>query len=390
MKIQTTLYHRTSKGKVNVWSIWRFGNFSTVVYRRWGEQGGQMQNTTEWCEPKKGKTAVDVAREFYNRHVERKRRSGFVADLGRVRKHNQAEHIDMSWSVLPTSFAPQKPIQDPPTVINSKDYIIMRKRDGQRHYAVVDAEGKVKLYSSKMHDMTQHMPMIVRELEEMELPKCSLIDGEIVCDRKGQDDFRATSEVCRAHPRVAQMAERRLPIRYMPFDYLLRDNAMMSHLIFEDRFQLLNDDILNSDRIIMPEVFTTFERATRVVKQRGWEGLVLWKRDERAIIRMDGKHARHGSYKWKPVKSGEFVALGWLPGKGRNANVMGKLRIGQRNKEICRVGTGFTNQERIDAMRWRYPCVVELKYAFQQEDTHALREPVFLRKRPDKSVKDLR
>jgi bifunctional non-homologous end joining protein LigD len=390
----TTLYHRNARGQVSVWSIWLSGY---TVFRKWGIVGGKMQTTTESFPSKRGKDSLTVAHEAIARQVKKKRDEGFNQDVTKTRLTHKLASADLDFTTLPKSFAPQKPIQECPTIVDARDFIIQRKRDGQRHFALWDVTGRVRLYSRKMHDMTYHMPLVVRELQDLDLPPRTILDGEIICDRNGKDDFRATNEVCRAGVSVAVFNERKLPIKYMIFDVLYVKGKDYWSSPYWQRFDWLMENIVEGVRITLPETVTLFDTGRRYVKARDWEGLVLWNKNACNILRMDGKPQRAGCYKWKPVANGDFVAIGWLPGKGRLAKTMGKLRIAEWHNgpapdlvEICNVGTGFDNATRDEAMTWKYPCVVELAYAFQQLDTRALREPVFLRTRPDKTVKKLR
>lgn len=387
-----TLYRRNVKGTVAVWTIQHFG---CEVVREWGIDGGKMQRTSQLFKARQNKSGIDLAGAFAERLVKAKHEEGFSVRKDGVRVSHTLQKSDLTFLTLPKSFAPQKPIQEPPHAgADPSRFIIQRKRDGQRHFALVTPRGRVKLYSRKLNDMTAHMPLLVRELEDLELPPCSILDGEIICDRRGVDDFRATNEVCRAKAERAMFAERRLPIKFVVFDYLYRNKEPLWQQPYEQRYEHIYDEVVDGVRITLPETFEDFAKAQRWVTKHGWEGLVLWDKQARCVLRMDGKPQRSGCYKWKPVCTGDFVAIGWLPGKGRLANTVGKLRIAEwQNKkliEICNVGTGFDNKTRDAAMRWTYPLVVELKYAFQQSDTRALREPVFLRRHPDKSVKELR
>jgi ATP-dependent DNA ligase len=309
-----------------------------------------------------------------------------------------------SFDALPPKFAPQKPMRELPDkdARNLRDFIIQRKRDGQRHYVLVQPNGRVRLYSSTIRDMTAHFPLIVHELEEYGLPPKTVLDGEIICDRLGVDDMRATNECCRAHAPVSQTAERRLPIRYMPFDLLWYRAQPIWQLPYHERWTWLDGEIPDSgDRVLMPETFARLDLAQRKVTSRKWEGLVLWDPNAPNKIRLDGINARHGNYKWKPVQERDFVAVGWDEGKGKHKGRMGYLVLAEwqydadgigpaKLREIGHVGTGFTDTERTEAMRWKYPCVVSVQFMFQQPDSRALREPRFLKRETNKKVTDLK
>lgn len=314
----------------------------------------------------------------------------------------------MNFDDLPKTFVPQKPHQQitPGELIRLGEarFIIQRKRDGQGHVALVTNQHRVKFYSRTGNEVTDKFPQVVANLADLDLPARTIIAGEVICDRRGVDDLRATNEVCRALPRVASMAERRLPIAFMPFDLLFYRGYDTWKHPYEERFEQLIGLIGEEERIMLPEVVRGFKQGTHLVRTRGWEGLVLWERGAPNKIRMDGGQAyRHGCYKWLPVRMDDFIATGWNKGTGKHAHRMGSLDIGEWQDNphrvrpttrtivnICTVGTGFSDAERTEAMTWKYPMVVTLGFKFQQPDTRALREPRFIRRHPDKTVKEMR
>lgn len=393
-----TLYRRNSNQTVSVWTIIQRGR---LLIRRWGIENGKIQTTRQKHGPIQNRSAIKVCQQAFDRAVLLRKEGGFVEKLTEVRQTNEVVAKDMDFLTLPKSFAPQKPIQAPPAKDCTKKRIILRKRDGQRHYVLVQPDGDIVLYSCKMKDVTAKFPLTVRALQDLNIPPCTVLDGEIICDRDGKDDFRSTNKVCRALPEEAAKNEAALPIRYMVFDVLYYDGIPVWNAPYKERREYMNAGCIPSEhgRIFQPFRWLSMSKAEHAVKSKGWEGLVLWDADAPNNLRMDGKFARHGCNKWKPIKEGDFVALGWLPGSGANSEVVGKLRIAEYRKTpldpkpllyaIGRVGSGFTKPQRTEAMTWKYPCVVQLEYNLQQPDTRALREPVFIRKRDDKTLKDL-
>jgi ATP-dependent DNA ligase len=119
------------------------------------------------------------------------------------------------------------------------------------------------------------------------------------------------------------------------------------------------------------------------------------------MIRADGVFPRHGSYKWKPTEERDFIAIGWNEGTGKHKGRMGALVIAEwqygvnaagppKLVNIGNCGTGFSDAERVQAIKWKYPRVVTIQFMFQQPDTRALREPRFIRCEDGKKVTDLR
>ena len=391
--ILTTLYRRTTQGTV---AFWRVTVSEDTVTREWGIENGKTQRTTHRFRPIQNRSASEVAWSRTTKLIEDRKKKGFTTSVKGIRLSTPLlQPTEMRFHSLSTSFAPQKPIQEAPEDVKDGDYIIQRKRDGQRHFVLITNSCKVRIYTRTGQERTDHMPALGNSIRRLKLPPRSVLDGELVCDRDGRDDFRATQSICRADVEKAIQAERNLPIQFMVFDYLFRDGEPIYLQPYKARWSWLVAEIPSGDgRVSRPSAWSQFEIAQALVRKHRWEGLVLWEKSKPCILRMDGKPSRNGCYKWKPIRTGDFIAMGWENGTGRYASLVGRLRIGEFQNgvlvEIGRVGTGLSDAQRREALRWIYPCVVELEYVLQQEDTRALREPVFLRVHPDKTVKEMR
>jgi len=393
----TTLYSRSEDGSIQVWKIQQVG---VVVTRQWGMLNGKMIETSEVLDDRKGRPGPERAQARFAKLVQDRIDNGWVPDRHKVRKATEMNDADFDFSSLPDSFAPQKPVQTLPRLdVVGGEFLFQRKRDGQRHYVLVTADRKVRIYSRKMEEKTQHMPKLRYAIEQLDLPRCTVLDGELIVDRKGQDDFRATGQICRAGTGRAVLAEKDLPVRFMPFDLLFWREKSVHQEAYRHRWDILEDVIdpyFSDEMIALPQTFRRFENAKAMALKEKWEGLVIWDLNAPNSLRMNGKHVRAGCYKWKPIQEDDFVATGWKPGNGRLATTMGKLVIAQYVKgklvEIGRVGSGFDDETRAAVAngKWKFPCVVTLEYDKQEEDSLALRFPVFIRKHPDKSVEELR
>lgn len=402
MKNEITLYNRTETGDIQVWHLIADAIKCTVM-RKWGKLGGRMVETVETVTAKQGRTAASRLIMRVGNLVQDRIDKGWSTSIDRVRTTTTLKSTDMDFQSLPVSFAPQKPVSSPPLHNAALEksigrYLFIRKRDGQRHYVLHTIDGEIRIYSRRMEEKTAHLPRLARAFKkDIDLPRGSVVDGELIVDRNGADDFRATGSICRATARTAAANEKTLPVFFMPFDLLFLKKDPIWLQAYQSRRNALLDIFSDSDeRFMLPETFDRFVPARAAVQKHGWEGLVIWDLKAPNALRMNGKHVRDGCYKWKPIQTGDFVATGWLPGNGRLSKMMGKLLISefQNGKlvEIGRVGSGFDDETRaqIAAGAWKFPCVVELEYDKQEEDSRALRFPVFVRMHPDKTVEELR
>jgi len=142
----------------------------------------------------------------------------------------------------------------------------------------------------------------------------------------------------------------------------------------------------------------SFALASKVVDAKNWEGLVLYDMTKGTAYRLDGGHDNPprpvGCWKWKPKREEDFVATHFVYGKARNKSRMGKMYISQKDRitgtlfSCGEVGVGFSDKQReyfADASM--YPLVVEVQYE-RRFASKALRFPVFLRERSDKTVNE--
>jgi ATP-dependent DNA ligase len=169
---------------------------------------------------------------------------------------------------------------------------------------------------------------------------------------------------------------------------------------------------------VSPTRLATLSEAIDLVKKHKWEGLVLWRKDQATVVHVNGSPARCNCWKLKPVGEEDVVATGYELGKGKNAKVVGKFRIatyqppseptgtdmlmrradpqtrswkdghggGGSFKPMGKCGTGLSDKLRTEALKWKYPCVIQIEY--DQKSEKGFRFPVFIRKRDDKKVSD--
>jgi len=424
MKLSThhvSFFSRTTSGQVKTWSCWIEEDDITVT-SSWGIKGGKMQMTrdTMTSRGKKGTLAYKspkvVALEEHVRQVKKKVRAGYVEAETRTQAV-QLEKLKsgLDFDHLPRSFAPAKPIREiSPAEADRLDregkLAIQRKRDGMRHYIVAGKNGRIRVYSRGMDDLTAYFERFTQELT---LPPGTILDAEfVVSTYKGVDDFKAVSEIVRSKPDRAKRTMvthelNRRDIRFMVFDLLFYDRLPTWQLPFEQRRNALVIALEKAHEgrkgwtqfchvIPMWQSSKSLAHNIKKVHSKGWEGLVLWRKDQATQVHLNGSPKRCNCYKFKPMREGDFVATDFEYGKGRNSKVVGALNLSAYDKTGIRnsvhlvslgnVGTGFDDVTRKAALKWTYPCVVEVKYEKMSET--GLRFPSFLRKRDDKKPRE--
>lgn len=396
---EVTLFHDGSKpGTKKQWSIW-LSDDGLVLTVEFGLVGHKLQRSIDVPsaigkpDTKAWKSPVQATREKYDRLLKKKRGEGYQEDQTAVAP------TSLDLSRLTKLFVPSKPIDDMTEAEKlrlgaSGKLIIQRKRDGQRLLALHSTEGVVRLYSRRMEDLTDNLPRLAAAIRALGLPKGTVVDGELlVVDPDDNDDFKAVGSITKSLPKKAAIREGQLNVRYMPFDVLYVAGKEAYRKPYSERLDMLGVIIANdsSGLLLAPAVINMhLNDARALVKAGRWEGLVLWFKDQPTIVRNGGKPKRTGCAKDKPLNVGDFIAVSYELGNGSNRDVVGALNLKEVGpdgdwRSCGRVGGGFDDKTRREALTWKYPLVVKVEYDRQEPDTFNLRFPVFCGVHEDKT-----
>lgn len=409
-----TMYHRKVGGQIKVWQCWVEGN---VVHSKWGQHGGMLSVTSERQHAKRERGGAEVARDRWEKKVETKKKKGWMERLSAVVDTVQSTGMVDFIKPLPRSFAPAKPIKtyDPNEVAawDRDDLLfIQRKRDGMRHYLVSDAKGAVKIYSSGKEDMTQHLEPLLRNFD---MPPNTILDCELTCttpEDSDQKGFLVVSGIARSLPdraraQISAAWEAGHEINLFVFDVLWYEGEPVFRLPYEKRYMLVAQILKKAYSFSinyraftgvyrMPLVqisrtrLATLTQAIDLVKKKGWEGLVIWRKDQSTMVQVNGSPKRVNCWKVKPVKEEDVVATSFNFGKGKNEKVVGAFNIalyrGGKLVPMGNCGGGLDDKTRQDALGWTYPCVIQIEY--DQVSEKGFRFPIFKRPRPDKKPKE--
>jgi len=294
-----------------------------------------------------------------------------------------------------------------PDVPGGSEWIYELKWDGIRAMVSVD-EGEVRIRTRSQRDVTEHFP-------ELQLPEeafrasAALFDGEIVClDEQGKPIF--TDVMGRLHVRGEKGIERaksRHPTVCYLFDCLYLDGRSLTGDPVERRREWLADAIKPGAAYRLSESVEDGAALFEAAKTLGLEGIVA---KERGAGYLPGRRSSN----WLKVKVRQTLEcriIGYTEGKGDRAQVFGALHVavdeeGGGLKYLGKVGGGFDDraltkvfaqvqeldqtkrpikQKPVDDAQsiWVDPSLFcEVQYA-SYTNNGTLREPVFLRMRPD-------
>jgi bifunctional non-homologous end joining protein LigD len=314
----------------------------------------------------------------------------------------RVDNPQTDWLRAPVAHMLAKPTSAPP---GSKDYLYELKWDGIRAMIVLD-EGQLKIRSRKGMDITKQFPELAIP-EQAFRATSGLFDGEIVClGGEGKPDFE--SVITRMQQTTESAIERiraSCPALCFLFDCLYLDGRPIVNEPLTRRREWLQDAIRKDVPYHISDVFEEGEVFLGAVKEMGLEGVMAKRRDSAYV---PGKR----SESWLKIKTRQTIEcaiIGYTPGEGERSATFGALYLAQPNgselKYVGKVGTGFDGatlkavsaelkklkeikrpiKEKPDSARsiWVEPKLIcEVQFATTTKEG-ILREPVFVRLRPD-------
>ncbi|MBI2625375.1 MAG: hypothetical protein HYW70_03535 [Candidatus Nealsonbacteria bacterium] len=233
--------------------------------------------------------------------------------------------MEFSLDPLPEGFVFYKPLQreayDESTIFElekKRKLIITRKRDGWKLIAVKSGKGW-KVYTDSTREVTERLPHIKKELDNLEIPENSMLIGEGIVDLDGNDNFLGVGSVFNSKPQKSlEMQRQNGLVKFMVFDIAFWEGRCSLSQPYSSRLENIQRVLAKGKPgYVMPltVVDAAFNEAKNMVRNSGWEGLVLYDKDFTASIRLDGKSPKRpeGCYKWKPVFEDDFIVREWIP-----------------------------------------------------------------------------
>jgi len=310
------------------------------------------------------------------------------------------ERVDRPQADLLSSVEPM--LSHSAKEIPSGDYLYEVKWDGIRAIVYVN-DGKVRILARSGNDITELFP----EIASPDFFRISnaVFDCEIVClDTSGRPVFHNVIKRLRKSTRALQSH----PAVCYAFDCLYVDGRSLLNDPLYLRREWLADSIRKNDVVRVSEEFEDGAALFEAARAMGLEGVMAKERMSRYF---PGKRTSA----WIKVKTRstmDCLILGYTHGGGERSSVFGALQIGQKEGSSLvyrgKVGTGFDDRQmkeiflQLKKMKgaersvkkplddantvWIEPLLFcEVQYASLTPDG-LLREPVFLRLRPDLSL----
>ncbi|MEU1405440.1 ATP-dependent DNA ligase [Streptomyces sp. NPDC005728] len=286
------------------------------------------------------------------------------------------------------------------------------KQDGQRAMIYLPGDGSVLLRARSGEEITAAYPEL-RPLGDVLGATAAVLDGEVLAlDERGRADFQLLqSRMGLAHsPARAARRAAQVPVHLVLFDVPYLDGPLLGLPYTRRRARLEELGLAGSHWSTPAAVTGHGAQALRATREHGLEGLVCKRLDS---VYEPGVRSR-AWIKIRNMRSEDVIVGGWLPGKGRLTGLPGALLVGQRAggrlRYVGGVGTGWSEAERtelaallraaassrcpfdpvprIPDARWVLPRLVgEVSYSTRTR-AGMLRQPSWLRLRPDLAPED--
>jgi len=234
----------------------------------------------------------------------------------------------------------------------SEDWYASRKLDGVRCLAVVDVEGKCKLYSRQGKEFTT-LDKVKHAIEATGIIN-TVFDGEIcMMDKDGNEDFQSVmKEIRRKDHQIANPT-------FMLFDMIHKtdfDNNESTEVL-SDRLHTLRSwlgpryDTKDTLRYLEQEVVTDdshFDVWTQMATDNDWEGFML-----RKDVGYEGKRSKN-LLKVKKFHDAEYIVESCdfethriiKDGKEVSMPMLAQVYITHKGNQVA-VGSGFNQAQRI-------------------------------------------
>jgi DNA ligase D-like protein (predicted ligase) len=288
----------------------------------------------------------------------------------------------------------------------SKDYLYEVKWDGIRALVALD-EGEVRILSRNQIDITAKFPELLLPDEAFRATS-ALFDTEIVClDNEGKPVFKnVIHRLQRTGKSAIERARARYPAVCYVFDCLYLDGRPIVNEPLVRRRAWMEDVIRRDTTYRVSEAVSEGHGLFKAAVKMGLEGIMA--KGVNSLYRPGTRSAEW--LKIKKRQTMECMIIGYTKGKGDPETMFGALQLALREgnalRYVGKVGTGFDVKSMKETFAylknirhvkrpikerppddaqtvWLEPSAVcEVQFA-SLTNKGMLREPVFLRLRPD-------
>jgi len=288
-------------------------------------------------------------------------------DLGAIAKLIAEKGGSTIKEVKPTPGIPLRPMlaeraSDPVEILNKAGVPALAefKYDGERGQ-IHKSGGRVWIFSRRLEDITYQYPDVVEMVLKHVKAGEAIIEGEIVAVDPETGEFKPFQELMhRKRKKDIHEAVKEYPVVVRLFDCLYVDGVDLTKKLLPERREWLKKIVEESEEFKIAE--HTLVKDAKELEQfflkaveSGCEGLVVKSLGVDSVYQAGVrgwlwiKYKR--DYKSELTDTVDLVVVGAFHGRGKRAGTYGALLLAaydpdtDRFETVCKVGTGFTDEE---------------------------------------------
>lgn len=332
-------------------------------------------------------TAFGVSRDLIERAY------NIFPDLGTIAKIVAEKGAGALKNIKPTPGTPLRPMlaergSDPVEILNKAGFPALAefKYDGER--AQIHKKGdKIWIFSRRLEEITHQYPDVVEMALKRIKASEAIVEGEIVAIDPETGEFRPFQELMhRKRKKDIHEAVKEIPVVVRLFDCLYVDGVDLTTKPLPERREYLKKIIDEGEEFKIAEgavVKDSKELEQLFLKaiESGCEGLVVKSlgRDSVYQAGVRGwlwiKYKR--DYKSELTDTVDLVVVGAFHGRGKRSGTYGALLLAAYDPDtdrfvtVCKVGTGFTDEELAQLPRKLEPYKLPHKHQRVDSDIDA-------------------
>jgi DNA ligase 1 len=228
------------------------------------------------------------------------------------------------------------------------------KYDGFRVMINKEENGKIKLFTRRLDDVSKQFPDVIKYISENIKGKSFIIDGEAVGYDPKTKKYRPFQEISQRIKRKydIEKIEKELPVEVIIFDVLYHDGKSYLKHPFQERRELLKEIVKQQKHktILAEQIITDNED-----KARGFFEQAIKENQEGLMVKKIDAPYKPGSrigygYKWKPEdRDFDLVIVQAEYGTGKRAGWLTSYTVACRDGdeflEVGKVSTGLKEKE---------------------------------------------
>jgi len=289
------------------------------------------------------------------------------ADLGLVAKILVEKGIEELQKIKPEIGVPVKPMlaerhNDPKEMLDKVggQSIVEYKYDGERAQIHKDGD-RIIIFSRHLEDITSMYPEVVEAARSGLKVQKAIVEGEIVAiDPETEEMLPFQILMTRKRKYDIQKAMKEVPVKVFLFDVLLTGDEDLTIKPLPERKKIL-ESIVSENDVIKLAQYTHASTPEELEKfflkavSEGAEGVMVKAIHSKSVYQAGNrgwlwiKYKR--DYKSEMIDTVDLVVVGAFYGKGRRGGKLSTLLMAAYDPEtdtyktVCKVGTGFTDEE---------------------------------------------